>query len=196
MQVTTDAKRPNEIANGLSKVLSETHALRLQTRDFQRKLRGPTCMTLRRLLVQQQDELRHAETELATRAREVRAPTHGAMPLEASAFATGDDTIQPVDERVMCLMDAHETAALAARSAHRLAEKAHDLRTCNLLARRTDVHEMAAWTLGSMYLASLLSCELCAARFTCPLSAVRLPARSAARGAEQTEAAAWRSRSR
>jgi hypothetical protein len=86
----------------------------------------------------------------------------------------------------MCLVQAHDTAGRAVRSAHRLADEAHDLRTCKLLERRTVVHEKAAWTLASMWFASLVSCELCAAKFTCPDSAVRLPALVTARGAEGT----------
>jgi DNA-binding ferritin-like protein len=180
MQATTgiDATRPKEIAKGLSKVLLETHTLRLQTRGLQRRLSGPMCKALRLLLGQQQEELRLGEAELATRAREVGGPIREARwPLEASSSTT----MQTVDERVMGLVQAHETAARAASITCRLAEEAHDVRTCKLLARRTDVHEKAAWTLASMYVASLVSCELCAARITCPLSAVRLPGMAAAR---------------
>jgi starvation-inducible DNA-binding protein len=176
MQATTrvDAKRPKETANGLSKVLTETRLLHLQTRDFQRRLVGPTCRALRVLLGQQADELGRAEAELAKRAREIRGAGLGhKWPLEASSSATSGGTMQAVDEMVICLAQGHETAARAVRSARRLAEEAHDLRTCRLLARRTNVHEKAAWTLTSMYLGSLISCELCAARFTCPLSATR-----------------------
>jgi len=176
MQVTTgiDAKRPKGTANGLSEVLTQTRKLRLQTRDFERRLVGPTCRTLRALLRQQADELGRAEAELAKRAREIRDAACGSKwPLETSDSATDDGTIQAVDERVIRLAQAHEAVARVVRSARGLAEQVHDVRTSKLLARRTDVHEKAAWTLTSMYLPSLISCELCAARFTCPLSAAR-----------------------
>ncbi len=188
MQVTTgiDAKHSKEeIEQGLSKVLLETHLARLQTRDFERRLKGPMCRTLRLLLVEQHNELRGAETELGRRTRELRRPARGVRrPLEASSSALSDDTIEAVDERIMCLVQAHERAARSVRRARGLSEEARDLRTCALLARQTDVHEKAAWMLASMYVASLVSCELCSARFKCPLSAVRLPATMTAGGAE------------
>ena len=173
MQVATqiDAKRPKEIANGLSLVLSETRALRQQTRDFHRRLSSPMCRTLQLLLGQQQDELGRAETELAKRVREIGGTLHRTkLPLGS---VTSDDTAQAVDERIVFLAQAHETAARSIRSVRELAEQAHDVRTCTLLARRADVHDKAAWALSSMYLGSLMSCELCAGRFTCPLSAMR-----------------------
>jgi starvation-inducible DNA-binding protein len=184
MQVTTgiDAKRPKEIAQGLSRVWSETHILRLQARDLQRRLRGPVCNTLGILLGQQQEELRRAEAKLATRVREVRGGTRRAArrPLEARSSVTSDDTMRAVDERVVCLAQAHESAALAARSARRLAEEVDDLPSFKLLAQRADVHEKAAWMLASMGVGAMVWCELCAARATCPLSTVRSPAMDAA----------------
>jgi DNA-binding ferritin-like protein len=129
------------------------------------------CRTLRLLLGHQQDDLGRAETELAKRAREIGGTPHGTkLPFGS---VTSDGTAHAVDDRIVSLAQGHETAARSIRSVRELAEQARDLRTCKLLARRADVHDKAAWALTSMYLGSLISCELCAARFTCPLSAAR-----------------------
>jgi starvation-inducible DNA-binding protein len=178
MQVEANAQHPVEVANGLSKVLAATRALHLQTSDFHRRLAGPSCMTLRLLLDQQQDELRHAEAEIEARVGELSG---GAKQVpEAPTPAASDGTMQAVDERIMGLVEGHETTVRAVLDAHRSAGKVNDRRTCDLLARRTDVHERAACTLGSMYLAARVSCEFCAAR--CPLSAAFRPGRTSAFG--------------
>jgi starvation-inducible DNA-binding protein len=183
MQVTTriDPKRAKELAKGLSKVWSETHTLRLQTRDLQRRLRGPVCNTLLILLDQQQDELRRAEAQLATRVQQVRGGTRARSPLEAYSPVANDGTMLAIDEKVVCLAQAHECAALATRSASRVAEEGDDLLSFKLLAQRAEVHEKAAWMLASMAVGSMVWCELCADRLTCPLSTVRLPQRHGAR---------------
>ncbi len=180
MQVTTgmtgiDPECTKEVAEGLSKVLSETHTLRLQTRDLQRRLRGPVCNTLRILLDQQQDDLRRAEAQLTTRVREGRGGARARRPREAYSSVTSDGTMQAVDERVVCLAQAHECAALAARSARRFAEEADDLPSFKLLAQRAEVHEKAAWMLASMGVGAMVWCELCADRSTCPLSTMGSP---------------------
>jgi hypothetical protein len=97
-----------------------------------------------------------------TRAQEVAGLHRGAMQgitTPAFTFATSDVGIQAVDEWLVCLVEAHETTVRAVPVAHRCAEKALDFQTCSLLERRTDVHEAAVCELGSLYLASRVSCE-------------------------------------
>jgi DNA-binding ferritin-like protein len=177
MRVTigTDCERSKEIAEGLSDLLSLTHTLRLQTRDLGRRLTGLTCSTLRLLLARQRDELRSAEAELAKRTMGAPGGTRrGARPVRARARPTNRRTMQRVDERVMGLVEQHEAASSLARSIGRRAKETGGLRTYDLLSRRADAHDEAALTLAPLILSSFVSCDLCEARSTCPLSAALL----------------------
>ncbi len=170
-----DTESHRGIFEALSKVRSETHKLRMQTRDLHRALSrtrpSTNCNTLRLLVAKQQRELCRAEVALAARAREVfRDPGDSAGPLQDSENVWGDCE-NGVENRIMVLLQAHSDAAHDAFAAACSAKDAHDVRSYRLLKRRADAHDAAAWTLGPMLITSVTACELCSARFTCPLRA-------------------------
>jgi DNA-binding ferritin-like protein len=175
MQFTTknDAESHRGISEALSKMGLETHKLCVQTRDLHHALRrtGPNCNTLRLLLDKQQGELGRAEVALAKRAREVSGSSgHAARRFEESEPLWGDCG-NGVDDKIMALVQAHDGAAYDALAAARAAKEAHDIQSYKLLKRRADAHDVASWALGPMLITSVTACELCSARFTCPLRA-------------------------
>jgi hypothetical protein len=124
-----DRERLNEIASGLSGVLSQTQTLRLHTRELERQLTGATCSTLRLLLGKQRDELHGAEAELAKRTKEVSGRTRPlGRPFPASGPASQRKRPR-VDQRVMDLVEEHEAASGVARGVARRAKERGDLRT-------------------------------------------------------------------
>jgi DNA-binding ferritin-like protein len=175
MQFTTkvDAESHRGISEGLSKVGLATHKLCVQTRDLHRALSrtGPNCNTLRLLLGKQQGELRRAEVPLAKRAREVSGcSSDAASPFKDSEPVWGDCG-NGVDDKIMALLQAHDAAAHDAFAAAGRAKEAHDIQSYRLLKRRANVHDVASWALGPMLVTSVTGCELCSARFACPLRA-------------------------
>src|SRR5208283_4060989 len=158
---------PKEIAKGLAELLSQTHALRLETGDLERRLAGPTCSALRLLLGQQRDELLRAEATLANRAMKVV----GASRVGRPPHVARDRGAQRVDDRVVGLVEGHEAASSLAHRVGLKAKETGDVSIHELLKARWDAHDEAAWTLAPLVLSSIVSCGVCAARCTCPLSA-------------------------
>src|SRR5579859_3127530 len=200
MQVASriHAGRTKEIARGWSELVAQTHALRLETGNLERRLREPICSALRLLLGRQRDDLLRAEAALARRTRKVlgRASRVGRPP-HASPPATGHRKVQPVDERVVDLVEGHEAASRLAHRVGLTAAESEDPSMQEFLKARCDAHDEAAWTLAPWVFSSVVSCDLCAARSTCPLSAaVSVPHRcSAVDGLIRTSAERQRNKS-
>jgi DNA-binding ferritin-like protein len=178
MRVTAriEGGRSKEIAKGLSELLSQTRALRLETSDLERRLTGRTCSTLRLVLGQHRHELHRAEVELASHTTRVVGRTRrvGRFPQALGSAARQRSTLR-VDERATRLMEAHEAASVLARHVGLKAEEAGDHPTYQLMIRRWAAHDEAAWTLAPLILSSVVSCDVCPAHSTCSLSAVVAP---------------------
>lgn len=151
MQLATgiDAARRHGIASGLSRVLADTHVLRLQTRETQRSVAGPMSSALRAMLGELHDELCAAEVELAARVRALGGAARAgsgehARPSSARRGSATKSLVDAIGE----LLDAQDAAARTAARILALAEAAHDVPTSELLRRRTDDSEKNAWVLA------------------------------------------------
>jgi hypothetical protein len=171
MQVTVkiNAEESREIRHRLSELRARTRTLCTDTSDLERRLKGVTCSTLRLVLAAQRDELGRAEAELACIGPSASG-THRVTRAEPSPTRSTNRP-ERVDERASSLLDGHEAASELARSAARKAREVGNLPLYELLARRSDAHDEAAWTLAPLVLSSIVSCEVCASRRSCPLSA-------------------------
>jgi DNA-binding ferritin-like protein len=171
MQVTVgvDAEQSRQIEQELSELRSRTRRLRLATADLEQQVTGAMCSTLRLVLAAQGDELGGAEADLARRRPAVSGTHRVGRTHELDPCAK--ERHGRIDERVAALLGGHDAASAMARRAARRAKEAGDLPMYELLARRSDAHDEAAWTLAPLVLSSIVSCEVCAAKGTCPISA-------------------------
>jgi starvation-inducible DNA-binding protein len=61
-----------------------------------------------------------------------------------------EDGVPKAQDMIAKLVAAHETVARTARATFKIAEKAGDQPTCDLLTQRMQIHEKTAWMLRSL----------------------------------------------
>jgi len=140
------------IAEGLSRLLADTHTLYLTTHSFHWNVTGPMFSSLHAMFQAQYAELWNAVDPIAERIRALgdKAPgSYGQFQALASVPDAPSQMPKALD-MVRILMQGHETVARTARSIFSLAEKAGDQPSADLLTQRLDSHEKTAWMLRSL----------------------------------------------
>jgi len=144
-------KNKAAIAKGLEQLLSDTFTLYLKTHNFHWNVTGPVFNMLHELFEDQYNELWEAVDEIAERIR--------ALGFSVSAsFKTFDrltkikipDRAPKANDMIQQLLDGQQAVAKSAHSLAVLVEKADDVGTGDLLARRILAHDKAAWMLQSL----------------------------------------------
>ncbi|MBX3478383.1 MAG: DNA starvation/stationary phase protection protein [Brevundimonas sp.] len=137
-----------EVAEQLTRVLSDSFAVYLKTHGYHWNVRGPEFFALHNLLEQQYREQWEALDEIAERIRslgEAAPQGYGAF-ANLTSIKDGDpdkDAPAMLDE----LMRDHETLLSTARQALKTAEDDGDDVTADLMTQRLAAHEKAAWML-------------------------------------------------
>ena len=142
---------PEELVDGVTRMLSETFMLYLKTHGFHWNVEGPHFVSLHTLFEQQYTELWTAIDVIAEhlRAMGVYAPTSYAQFAANSAIK---DTDKVSDARAMIgeLVAGNEAVAATLKDVIALAEKHGCPGTADLATQRLDVHNKAAWMLRSL----------------------------------------------
>jgi starvation-inducible DNA-binding protein len=151
IDIGIDAKKRNEIAGGLSRVLADSYTLYLKTHNFHWNVTGPMFQTLHLMFETQYNELALAVDLVAERIRAlgVVAPGTYKQFVELSAIRE-DESIPKAEDMIRRLVEGHETVARTSREVFKVAEGASDQPTCDLLTQRMQVHEKTAWMLRSL----------------------------------------------
>ena len=151
IDIGIDAKKREEIAGGLSRVLADTYTLYLKTHNFHWNVTGPMFQTLHLMFETQYNELWLAVDLVAERIRALGFPAPGTYRQFAELSAIKDDAgIPKADDMIRKLVEGHETVARTARQVFKVAESANDQPTCDLLTQRMQIHEKTAWMLRSL----------------------------------------------
>lgn len=140
----------NEVAEELTKVLSDSFAVYLKTHGYHWNIRGPEFFALHTLLETQYREIWEALDEIAERIRSlgVLAPQgYGAFG-NLTSIKDGDPE-KDAPAMLKELMKDHETLIATTRSALKKADEDGDDVTVDLLTQRLAAHEKAAWMLRS-----------------------------------------------
>jgi starvation-inducible DNA-binding protein len=140
------------IADGLSRLMSDTFTLYLTTHNFHWNVTGPMFNTLHTMFMVQYTELWNAVDPIAERIRSLGHPAPGSYAHFAKATTLRDAPAVPPKalEMVAVLVEGHEAVARTARSLFPLADKAGDEPTADLLTQRLTIHEQTAWMLRSL----------------------------------------------
>ena len=140
------------IAQGLSRLLADTHTLYLTTHNFHWNVTGPMFNTLHDMFMQQYTELWNAVDPIAERIRALGHMAPGSYKDFGKLASIPDAPDQPPKamEMVLALVKGHEAVARTARGLLPAADKAGDEPTLDLLTRRLDYHEKTAWMLRSV----------------------------------------------
>lgn len=139
------------IAKGLSKLLADTFTLYLKTHGFHWNVTGAMFNTLHTMFETQYSELWTAADQIAERIRalDVIAPGSSAQFAKLSSIKE-EAGVPEWKAMVQQLVDGHETVARTARETFRLADKADDQPTADLVTQRLQEHEKTAWMLRSL----------------------------------------------
>jgi len=139
------------IADGLARVLADSYTLYLKTHKYHWNVTGPMFQTLHLMFEAQYTELAMAVDEIAERIRALGALSPGSYREFTELNSVGEDEDEPhATEMIRRLVRGQETVVHTARAAFPAAEQAGDQATIDLLTRRMQVHEKAAWMLRSL----------------------------------------------
>ena len=136
------------ISGHLSKLLADTYILYLKTQNFHWNIHGPEFYSLHLLSEKQYQELGEAVDEIAERIRALGFYVESTMEsfLKLTSIKESPE-IRPKHKYIEDLIKSHETVIKDCRSLGNIAEKQHDQATVDLIGRRLNVHEKAAWML-------------------------------------------------
>jgi starvation-inducible DNA-binding protein len=138
-------KNREEIAEGLSRFLTDTYALYLKTHNFHWNVEGPMFNTLHLMFEQQYNEIWMAIDGIAERIRALGFHV-------SSDFAQYKNYNATLKDREMLkeLVLGQESVIKTAREIFKIADSVSDQPTIDLLTRRMEVHEKNAWMLRSL----------------------------------------------
>ncbi|ANB19088.1 Dps family protein [Dokdonella koreensis] len=151
IDIGIDQKDRKKIADGLSKLLADTYTLYLKTHSFHWNITGSMFNSLHTMFETQYNELWSAADVIAERIRSLDFPAPGSYSQFVKLAAIKEEPGVP-DWRGMVeqLVDGHETAARTGRAVFKVADKADDQPTADLVTQRLEAHEKTAWMLRSL----------------------------------------------
>jgi starvation-inducible DNA-binding protein len=136
------------IADGLSRLLSDTYVLYLKTHNFHWNVTGPSFRTLHLMFEEQYNELALAVDSIAERIRALGFPAPGTYAFYARHSSIKEtEGVPSANDMIKELVQGQEAVARTARSLYPVVEKASDEPTADLLTQRLQVHEKTAWML-------------------------------------------------
>lgn len=146
------AKKDREqIAKQLSRLLADTYSLYLKTHSFHWNVTGPQFNSLHAMFETQYNELWLAADEVAERIRTLDVFAPGSYSQFGKLTAIGEEPGVPEwKDMVGQLVEGHEIAAHTARGVIKVADKAGDEGTADMVTGRLKEHEKTAWMLRSL----------------------------------------------
>lgn len=151
INIGINEKDRKEIADGLSRLLSDTYTVYLKTHNFHWNVTGPMFNTLHLMFETQYNELALAVDAIAERIRALGIHAPGSYAQFAALTSIREETGVPeAKEMIRQLVDDQETVVRTAREVFPLADRVSDQPTMDLLTERMQVHEKTAWMLRSL----------------------------------------------
>ena len=140
-----------QIAKGLSRLLSDSYTLYLQTHNFHWNVTGPRFRDLHMMFEEHYTELAVAVDEIAERIRTLgmRAPGTYKEFSELSAIREVEG-VPDASDMVEILTKGHEQVVNTSRDVLLVAQEASDESSVALISDRMRLHEKTAWMLRSM----------------------------------------------
>ena len=145
------ANARKEVAAALTQMLADTYTLQLKTQYYHWNVTGSNFSGLHALFETQYNGLQAAVDEVAERIRAVGHTAQGTLRDFAAEASVKEDKTLPANsmEMVKNLAEANETVSREARDLLPKVQKAGDEASADLLIRRIQEHEKAAWMLRS-----------------------------------------------
>ena len=151
INIGISVKDRKAIAKGLSRLLADSYTLYLKTHNYHWNVTGPMFNTLHLMFEQQYTELALAVDAIAERIRALGVYAPGSYQAFAALTEIKEETDVPhANEMIRQLVIGQETVVRTARKVFKIADKAGDEPTADLLTQRMQIHEKNAWMLRSM----------------------------------------------
>jgi starvation-inducible DNA-binding protein len=146
------AKKDREaIAGQLSILLADTYSLYLKTHSFHWNVTGPHFNSLHSMFQTQYNELWLAADEVAERIRVLDVFAPGSYSQFGKLTTIKEEAGVPDWKNMITqLVEGHDIAAATARAAIKVADKAGDEGTADIVTGRLKEHEKTAWMLRSL----------------------------------------------
>ena len=140
-----------KISDALSKVLADSFVLYMKIHNYHWNVTGPMFQTLHVMFMDQYTELWNAVDEIAERIRSLGYHAPGTFKefLKLSSMKEIEGSVN-ADKMIRDVISGHETVARSARAALKVAEKADDQPTIDVMVQRLQIHEKNAWMLRSL----------------------------------------------
>ena len=138
--------RDDAIARDLNTFLANTYVLTAKTQAFHWNATGPNFIGLHKLTESQYGELFEATDQIAERVRalRVKAPAGLAGMLLLATLEEADSEVS-TDKATRILVDDNITLSRYARQLAKDADDAGDYATHDMMVRRIEIHDKAAW---------------------------------------------------
>ena len=153
MEINLGIKKEDreQIAAGLSKLLTDSYTLYLKTHNYHWNVTGPMFNTLHVMFEQHYTELATAVDEIAERIRALGVKAPGTY-REFAALTSIDEASgnESAEDMIRQLVVGQEAVVRTAREVFPAADAANDEPTADLLTQRMQIHEKNAWMLRSM----------------------------------------------
>ena len=151
IDIGISTQQREQIAQGLSRLLTDSYTLYLKTHNFHWNVTGPMFNTLHTMFEQQYTELALAVDGIAERIRALGVAAPGSYRQFSELTCIAEETGVPdAETMIRQLVEGQEAIVRTARSVFPHADAAHDEPTADLLTQRMQVHEKNAWMLRSM----------------------------------------------
>lgn len=139
-----------KIADKLSSVLADTYALYLKTQNFHWNLVGSEFFSLHLLFEKQYEDMAEAIDEIAERIRALGFFAPGSFTkLKKLSKIPEEDKVVSSKQMLKKLIQGHEWMAKSGKPIVRFSQDEYDDITADMLIKRLNFHEKAAWMLRS-----------------------------------------------
>lgn len=144
-----DTQKGTDVAIALSHFLASTYILYHKTLFYHWNVTGEHFISLHKLFEDQYKNLQDAGDTIAERIRAIGHLSPGTLTEFMALSSVKEDKILPThaEDMVSSLLDSHEACSREARAVFRIAEKADDPVTTDLMLRRMAFHDKSAWML-------------------------------------------------
>jgi starvation-inducible DNA-binding protein len=147
-----DTKQRAKVAQALSRFLASTYALYQKSLFYHWNVTGPHFASLHKLFEEHYNDLHMAGDEIAERVRALGHFAPGTLSEFAELSSLEEDRNLPgnANQMISNLLKSHEICSGQARKVLELAEESKDPVTHDMMARRMEFHDKAAWMLRSL----------------------------------------------
>jgi starvation-inducible DNA-binding protein len=151
INIGLDEKDRDRLGEGLAVLLADTYVLYIKTQNFHWNVTGPFFFSLHSTFEKQYQDLAEANDMLAERIRSLGFfAIASCVQFKRLSTVQENDSIPDAGAMVMDLIKGNETVIRTARALATLAAKAGDHGTADLVTKRIETHEKAAWMLRSL----------------------------------------------